>query len=255
MEIKILSPSTPSQGYVFLSFMCLIILSVMSRPPLAWGQDTAGSKALQSWFDTAREADRYTSVREGLFDVFDQADDSDIPPSILFSKLKEGAVKNVPPPRLLDGLEQEADRLRTARDIIRTSGFPYPDDAENRERYLRILGINLREGMPQQLLVDQLAEAKARGLELGNGVDALEALLQVRKITDLTQEELLDLGKALYSSSIPSSQYNAISSIFLRARINRLSEREVLGIAVRVFENGDGLIRLEREIDRRKRRR
>lgn len=207
------------------------------------------------WFDTAPEAAAYGTIQADILDILVEAEASGIPGQLLLSKMKEGAVKGVPPARLVTALKKERDRLLRALDIIEAAGYSPAEDGASTEQSLKMISIILRDNGSSRLLEGVLYEAHRNNRSLSDGTAACGAVFQVGKVTGLSEDQLLSLGTALFDGSLPSSAYNAVVSIFLKARAGRISEEEALDILIEVFGAGKGLIQLEREINRRVQRR
>ncbi len=213
-----------------------------------------GKELLLQWFDSLSNARRYGKIQEELLGLFQEAESGGIPGELLLVKLKEGAAKNIPSERLLVALKQEKKRYQSALDIIEAAGYSSEVPARLLEQPVKTLGILLREGLAPPFLENLLSRAHEERLELTDGIAACSTVFQVKKITNLPEAELLRLGYALYKSSLPPSGYDALASVFLKAKVQRLSDRDTLEIVLRIFENGGSLIQLEREINRRVRR-
>ena len=237
------------------ALIAFVFLFFYTGNHILFGENRGSERELLHWFDDAPEAGRYREIKPDLQAVFREADDADIPGGLLLGKVKEGAAKRVPPSRLLHAIRLEKERFQTGLEIIKNAGYSPAEKGEELGRHLKLLGIILREGTAETFLEELLRGARTNGLALAQGISACSAVFQVQKITSLPEEDLLRLGKALFESSLPPSGYDSLPSFFLKGQVNRISERDILEIALRVFENGGGLIQLERELSRRMRKR
>lgn len=226
-----------------------VFIILLISPVLSLSAESINiEEELDLWFSETPRAEAYLEIRPGLLSLLREAGEAGIPPGLLIAKMKEGAAKHISPVRLEAALRQELSRLRIALRVIETAGYGPT------EQPLKILGILLREGVSEDFLRRVLIDAQAAGRPLADGTAACSALFQVKKITGLPEDDLLRLGQALYQSSLKASGYDAVASVFLKARINRLSDRDMLEIVLTIFEGGGGLVQLEREINRRTRR-
>jgi len=214
-----------------------------------------GERRIMQWFETSSNAEGYREIQPELVSLFRGADDIGIPADLLLGKVKEGAAKGIPSSRLLPAVRKEKERLRKGLEIIANAGYSQGMHGRELSRHLKLLGIILREGMSEAVLTDVLREARKRGLSLADGMSACSAVFQIREITSLDGDDLIRLGKALFESSLPPSKYASVFSIFLKGQVKRISERDILEIALGVFNDGGGLVQLEREFGRRGRRR
>jgi hypothetical protein len=235
--------------------LSLIFLFFYAAGEPVFCDNNSGEHRILQWFETSSHAEGYREIQPELVSLFRDADDIGIPADLLLGKVKEGAAKGIPSSRLLPAVRNEKERLVQGLEIIENAGYSPAAHREELSRHLKLLGIILREGMSEAVLTDVLSEGRERGLDLREGMSACSAVFQIRKVTSLAGEDLILLGKALFESSLPPSKYASVSSIFLKAQVNRISERDILEIALRVFNDGGGLVQLEREFGRRGRRR
>lgn len=237
------------------ALLAFVFLFFCTGNHILFCENDGNEKDLLQWFDAAPEAERYREIKPDLLALFREADETGIPADLLLGKVKEGAAKRVPPSRLLRAIRLEKERFQTGLEIITNAGYSPAEKREKLSPYLKLLGIILREGTAKTFLEELLHDAWTKGLNLAQGISSCGAVFQVQKITSLPEEDLLRLGKALFESSLPPSGYDSLPSVFLKGRVNRISERDILEIALRIFENGGGLIQLERELGRRMRKR
>lgn len=232
--------------FVFLYFI---------NPPLAETQDNRYTEQLEQWFDTSSAAGRYTDTKDELIELFTRVETTEVPGELLLERLKEGAAKRVPPQRLLSVLRQDFERLERVDRVIEAAGYTHARGSTSYKQNLKLLSIVLRGGVSESVVENVLQEAHTHEKSLEVALAACDALFQVTQIGDLTDNELIQLGTTLLTSSLPSSSYSSIASLFLKGRVNRLDDSDILEIVIRVLENNGGLIQLEREIQRRTRNR
>lgn len=219
-----------------------------------FGDGQTGETLLRDWFSRDGKSGRYESIEGQLYSLFRNSDNTSVPPEILMEKLREGAAKGVPAGRVLTALRDERDRLNTAGEIIDGSGYSVQENTSDVRNAYKIIAIMLREEISKNTILELLREAKTRDLPLSSGASACSAVFQAASVTDLRNTDLVRLGISLYTSGLDPSHYGAVASIFVKGRVNRLDEKEILGIVESVFSRGGGLIRLERELNTRTRR-
>lgn len=219
--------------------------------PLLFCQEPGFEEEVNTWFASAPEASAYADIHSDIMLLLLDAGESGIPVRLLLAKVKEGAAKGVPSRRLFVALENERDRLRSAIDIIDSAGYPLLRRDTDLEQPVKMLGIILREGCSAAVLREILSGGFAEGRTLSEGTAACGAVFHVKKVADLSDQELVSLGIALYGSSLPPTGYDTVSSIFLKARVHRLSDKDTLDLVLGVLKSGGGLIQLERALDRR----
>lgn len=235
----------------FLLPVLFFTLSIVS----AFGQETKGDVGIGSWFNNSRQAKPYNDIKEPILSLFARSEQRGVPSSLLLDKLKEGAAKRIPEQRLLAALSQELDRLTRAQQIIESTGYEVDVEGTEYKEHLKLIVIMIRGGLSEIHIQNVLEFAEHIHKPLTAGIAACEALLQLNQIATLQEEQLLDVGKALLDSSLPTSGYASVTSIFIKARALKIRDKETVAILQRVLDQGGGLIQLEREINRRGRRR
>jgi len=236
-----------------LYFPAAVVLCLLVTGNL-FGDGPKGENLLRDWFSKSGNSDRYELIEDELNQLFRRADDSGVPPELLLEKLREGSAKGISAGRVLPALRNELERLITAGEIIGSSGYPPGGNAAELQNAYKIIAIMLREEIEKETIRELLTEAVKLDLPLSAAVAACSAVFQTFSVTDLGDNELLRLGISLYNSGLGPSNYGAVASIFIKGRVNRLEDGEILKIIEDVFGRGGGLIRLERELNKRTRR-
>jgi len=240
------------RGLLYLLFLTASVLNL-------FGEEGEGEQLITDWFRENRESVRYDQIEDELHSLFSSAEAAQIPPELLMEKLREGAAKRIAPDRIFKALQDELQLLYTAREIISSAGFSSINrTSDNRtselKNGLKITVIMLREGIGEKAVRELLTEAKRRGIPLASAISACSAVFHVAKITELSDTELIRLSAALYSSNLTPSNYDTVPSVFVKGRVNRLSDADILDLVESVFSRGGGLIRVERELRTRVRR-
>ena len=221
-----------------------------------FGDGSTGEDQLRDWFSESVKSGRYESIEDDLRSLFRRADNSGAPPGVLMEKLREGAAKGIPPGRLMPALRNELKSLITAGEDYRKLRISNKraETVPDIQNAYKIIAIMLREEIEKETIRELLQEAGQLDLPLSAGTAACSAVFQASSVTGLRDGDLLRLGISLYNSTLGPSNYGAVASIFVKGRVNRLSEEEILDIIEDVFARGGGLIRLERELNKRTRR-
>jgi hypothetical protein len=169
-------------------------------------------------------------------------------------RLKEGAAKRVPPQRLLSVLQRDFARLRRVIRLIEEAGFRRATRSSRYQKNIKLLSIVLRGDISEAVVTELLEYAGNRGKTLDEAATACNAIFQVARISSLGDTDLVRLGKSLLTSRLPASSYASVASLFLKGKVNKMDDSDIVELMVRVLENGGGLIQLERELQRRARR-
>lgn len=237
-------PSLRTLAVACLAATCMLL------PPIAHSQNEAES-VVARWFSENRSAERYADVRKELTQVFTAAEAGELPLSVLEERLSLGAAKRVPPERLTEVLRLDLKHLSEAVAVLRNSSLPSDGEAA------RDLFVYIRGGVPADTLA-AVAEAGARGvpgdrrLRLNRTAAAVLAMYQT---DELTEADMTRIGSALMNSSLPSTAFMTVASLYSKARLGRVETQEAIGILYRVLTEGGGLVHLQRELERRMKRR
>lgn len=205
----------------------------------------ADATELERWFRRSNRADRYADDRDAIVAIVREADAENLPTDSMVKLVQEGAAKRVPPERLLDALSAERDRLETATRILTSHGHRSTDDAVER------LAIAQRGGVTPAVL-DSIAGAAESGKQ---AVAAAEAVMQLYSVARIDAAEAEELAVALVETDTPTSAYRSVPSLVLKGRAAGLSPEETMDIIIDTLNDGGGLVRIDREINRRGRSR
>lgn len=211
------------------------------------------SADLKAWYREDRKAAKYEEIRSLLESIFAAAEQSDIPAVLLTEKLKQGSAKNVSPGRLADAMNSELARLIIAEGMV----SDYCESAvstEERVSLIRGISIFLSGSLSKNELEFYLSMCCEKGSGSSKFLSLGGAMLGIQTVEWLSPDQRLSLAESLLGSSVPPSGYNAVSSIFLKGKLNRLSPAEVLEIVTSSLSRGGGIIQMEDELNRRSRK-
>lgn len=221
----------------------------------AFAAFAADESVVQAWFRTESRAKPYSGIEARILDLFSEAGTRKLPEQVLLGKLKEGAAKRVDPERLLVGLKEELERLTSAQGIVEGSGIVFPDPAA-RQAAVKDMSVYLLGGLGVEVLKGILAQAILLSHGYADAISCCDALVKLREMSTVDDKGLLRIGRALLASRVPPSGYKTIPSLFLRAKVQRIAEADILDdIVLRTLESGGGLVQMEEELVRRARKR
>ena len=209
---------------------------------------SAEDAEVSSWFRTEARARAYRSVEAQITATFDAARIADLPLWILMEKLREGAAKGVRADRLASGLQQEAQRLAEAKDILLAQNVAIADRRVSDET-LKAVSIALLAGLSPAVIgsLFSLAIPPARGPQ--DAVAALAAVIPVRDASRLAEADIRRLGAALIASRLPSTAFKSVSSFFIKASASGVRDEDVIDvIVIRSLQAGGGLVQMEDEM-------
>jgi len=205
----------------------------------------AEESVVSSWFRTEEKARAYLSIEQQLAATFDAARAAEVPLGILLEKLREGAAKGVRPDRLAAGLQEEARRLREAKDVLLARKVEI-DDPALREEALKAMSIALLAGLSPHTAGEffSLAVPPRRGPR--DALAALAAVIPVHDATRLADGEIRRLGAALLESRLPAPAFKSIAAFFLSASARGAREQDILeGMVIPSLQAGGGLVQME----------
>lgn len=201
----------------------------------------------------------YRAAAPQLCAPFRVLEEQGLPLSLLTPVLREGAAKGVSPSLLQHALAAEARRLVEAASILdrsapsgstadhearsgnraaRGSGGPPPVES------LRRLSLILQGGIEASTISTILAAAgsTSRGLSFG------ETLLAILAVGELDSRQMVELARSAFSGGLPETAYQALPSLFVRARLRGLGMAETARLVDRLLAKGYGVIQIEAEI-------
>lgn len=211
---------------------------------------SAHSQILSLWFIQNQYSDPYRIVETELHQVFEEVEDLGIPPRNLIEKINEGVSKRIQPLLLLSALRDEAARLKTAQIILSST----TNDLFKEDVYVSLLkeiSIFLLGGIEEKNIREFITLSIHKDPDLVTFLILGRTLLSILSITDISAENQLLLGESLLSGDFSISGYPSISSLFLKGKLKRLESEEIISIIVNSLKNGDGIIRMNNEINRR----
>lgn len=210
----------------------------------------AAQAGLSEWYSSSPAARRYKPMEAELAALMAEAESRGIPSELILSRLAEGAEKRVAPERLAAALRGDIEAYASVLAILAESA-PGAASGPLRASLLGRGGMVLRAGLPGELFKAVLGQAVAKGIEPGRAIDALLAVAAAgsRLGLDAGSQESLALSLAL--SKEKSERFSLLSSLFLRGQAGKMGPRELVSLAISVFDSGGGFLQLEGEITRR----
>ncbi len=222
--------------------VCLALLVLLA--PAVYGEEDE----VAAWLRQDPRAAAYRDFEPALSRMVSEATAAGVPPALLLDKLREGAAKGVAPDRLTSGLVSEVARLQAAALILRRQDA-VPTDQRQYQDMLRNLSYAQAAGIGVQTLESLFATARGLGRPALEAIAACNALIQMRSLSKLSDEDLRRLGDAILSSRQPASAFRSIPPLYLKARAAGLSESEILdSVIVDTLRHGGGLVQMEEQI-------
>lgn len=210
---------------------------------------------VRSWFRSESRARPYIGMEAEIVGLFTEAESRGLPAQALLGKLKEGAAKSIDPKRLLAGLKDELARLTAAQGILERAWTAFAD-AASRQSALKDMSVYLLGGVGVEVLEGVLAQAALLQRGYADAIACCDALWKLREMSSVDDTGLLRIGRALLGSRVPPSGYKTVPSLFLRAKVQKVAESDILDdIVLKTLESGGGLIQMEEELARRARKR
>lgn len=230
-------------------FFLLLILS-----PFSFSQEAVSTSAeVKSWFES-KSAKAYMPYKDEILDLFLSAENKDLPGEILQDKLHHGAAKHVPPKILLEALRKTFRRMESAREIL----FPWKEELDNkpekRERGIKNLVIYLSSGLQKNHLLSFSKTTKKADRELKDLYSISELSLELMHLTNLSEGKIANFSQEVLTSSLSRESWTVISSLFLKAKAWNISSEDTLELFNNILENGGGVLQMDREIQRRRKR-
>ncbi len=188
----------------------------------------------------------YRGEVDALSAPFSLLAEHQIPLSLLETVLREGASKAVSASVLRKALNAEAERLLQAKRILEASGGEEAAPAFGRrfEERLKRLSLVLQGGVGPQTISSVLSAAG----ESGRGLTFCETLLAILQVGPLDSQEMTELAKSVFASSLAPESYRSLPPLFVRARLRGLGMGETANLIERLLYRGFGVIQIEAEI-------
>lgn len=233
----------------------MLAIFLMFCAGFVYGQ-ADGVAALQRWFSSAPDHSAYHSVEDELVQVFRQADDHSLPPSLLIERLNLGVARRLPPELLVRGMREELARLRSAQAIVSQVSVSHAGHSfvarSTRTNLLNTVSIYLSGGLSQAFLSTFLVDSAASGKSPDDIFRACAVLLRLQLTGEFSREELLAFGRALVNSSVAPAAYTAVGSFVVRLAATGRGGSGLLPAVSRVLHQGGGLPQMELELGRRR---
>jgi len=196
----------------------------------------------------------YKSLYYQIRSIFSELEKKGLPGNSLLDKLNEGMAKGIPPPQLLKAIILEAQRINKAGQLLEKNQFPILNKKDNEELY-KSISLFLLGGLSEEFLSVLLFLVKSKEESVRIFSSLCSTILNIKSITNLKEEALLTLAKILLQSELNSNSYSMLSSLFIKAKLRRMSDQEMLTLVLNILSGGGGILQIEEELSRRTRRR
>lgn len=231
----------PSHSASVLLLSSFMLMSVASA---SW------SDLLGSWFGSDSRAAIYAPARGELGQIFSEAAGRHVPQSLLMDRLREGEAKGAPADRLVSALRVELTRLEKARLIVERAGFSGSFLSPLGDGTLKEVAIYLRSGLPEQLLNQLLSAGAGRRGGKESALAACGAIMDLRSVAPLEDEDSLQIGRLLMTSGMQPSGYASLALVYGLGRSRGLShEALVRDVIINTLSSGGGLAIMNQKIE------
>ncbi len=227
-----------------LDFRFSFGISLVFMLCIAVGILPAQSFTIDQWLETVPGADQYEDVADDLRSIYDRAADSAGADELVQRFLREAAVKRVPPDNIVAVFDGYVDRLITAQRAVEQAGDApsVREDAATLESAIVFLQTNAGGETLSRLLGYAQSARHAREVFL--------TLTQISGIDALSDETLLDLGRAMLESALSADSYSALASLYSEGRARQRPESQVVSAIVDALDDGGGLIQIRQALRR-----
>jgi len=190
----------------------------VSAPPRT---DSSGPVSIDEVSDMleTRGMEREESAR--ILEACREAEDRDVPLSMLTPRIREGLAKKIPSPRVAKALQDETEDLSMARSVIRqvSGAGHFLEHHHLWQRTANLLAADISPG-----IIRALIELSAAEPDIYQPASALYAALSE---WGLTEDEAMRVVRAAAASSLALDEYSQIPSLFSRARREYISPDEI----------------------------
>jgi len=202
------------------------------------------------WLDSPAAA-AYQAERDSLTALLRSARDRGVPGELLLDKLREGAAKKARPPVLLAAMGAETERLLDLSQLLHRSPAPVRGDEVS---LLRTGSLILLGGMQMDTMDAVLTYAGSVGKTADRALGACGSAVRVVAVSQADPTRLKSFSECLIRSSLSDRDYPNLVSVAVKAKRTGILGDEFINLLVGVLDSGGGLPALDREIDRRGRR-
>ncbi len=162
----------------------------------------------------------------------------------------EGEAKGVPADRLLTCLRSELSRYERAVGIVQQTGFggsflsPVPDET------VKDVAVYLRSGLSDELVSGFLTTASTRHVGSEAALAACGAIMDLRAVAPLEDQDSLQIGRLLMASGMPPSGYASLAFVYGFGKSRGIShEALVRDVIISTLSSGGGFASMNRKIE------
>jgi hypothetical protein len=221
-------------------------------------QESKARAVVDAWFNENSRAERYKTLREDILIIFSVAENASVPSDFLLDFLNEAAARGIEPARVVPALRDRLDHLLTLKDLLDTRsdclGREPPGTAPDGEddAPLRSLSLIQRRGVAPAVIAAILDAACREHKTFAAALNALKTLANIPSLNELSADRQTALAGAVLASTLTPAGYSALSSFYIKGRLKNIAAGEITDIIIAALRDGKGLIRIEQEMDRRR---
>jgi hypothetical protein len=243
-----MAKKTPLYALLLFCFVC----------PSLSAQDTNAPEIVSDWYKENPRATPYIPIRKDITALIIAARKADIPAAFLLDVLNEAAARNIPASQALQTLHEKLDMLVRLKKTLDEHAACLAKNPAAKESIASSSLLNdfffiQRRGIPYGVIESVLSQACAEKKDFAAALSALRTLANIPSLNELTEEKMTALTHALVKSTLSPAGYSALSSFYIKGKLRNLAAPEITEIIISTLRKGKGLIRIEQELDRRRR--
>jgi hypothetical protein len=232
-----------------------VLLLLSGLGSLLCAQTRDAKSVIDGWYERNQRAEAYGNMRKDLVGIITRVQAVSLPDELFLEILDEGVAKRISATALLDTLKTRFGEYLAIRTMLE-SVHPCLEKKIPLDEYvspvvLKKYSLFLRQGLSERICREMLDEACARGERYEHVVNVLRTLSSIPSRAELSEGELVTLGKAILGSTLSPTSYTALSSMYIKGKLKNLSIHDMTAIFISVLKEGKGLVRIEQELSRR----
>ncbi len=238
------------------ALLSLLVMITFSWSGLAAQESDAGA-LVSGWFREHAGAKQYELIRREITDIFEAAGAALVPAELLIDVLNEAAARGIPSPRIIPALKERlVDMIRLKNIIDKRQNCLRGEQnggQDTQAALLKDVSLLQRRGIPFGVIETVLDASCASGKKSAAALSALRTLVNIPSLGELSDEQMTALVTAILQSSLSPAGYSALSPLYIKGKMKNMTSSEITEIIISVLREGKGLIRIEQELDRRRR--
>jgi hypothetical protein len=232
-----------------LSILFYFVLSIF-----LFAEGTDPKTVIQAWYQNNPRANLYRDIEQALIDILSAGKAASLPDILFFEILDEAAAKNILAQKVLDTLRLRLKEFLSVQTTLNQFHSCLAKELSFEEyaspAVLKKYSLLMRQGITERVVKEILTETCALHKDSESALNTLRTLGAIPSHDELPEEELIVLGKAILQSTLSSSSYTALSSFYIKGKLNNFTIHDITEIIIRVLKEGKGLIRIEQELNR-----